>query len=821
VLGPALFGERALVGLHSGTLSPWRGALAVDDPALLEQAQRCSLPLLADKTIQFQPMLALALERLARGEVASWNPHNLGGVPLLAQGFHGPFHPINWLAGVLPPPLAFGWIAWAQALLAGMGAWALLRALGVGPRPALLAGSTWMLCGYVTGRWHWYMIQGCSAYLPWALLGIERLCMSCRAGAPERLPRSAPAVALTAAAIGLAWLTGWMQGALHLVYLAGIWTAARVLPALLAGGFRRHEALRCATRCGLGLLFGLMLAAPQLLPTLAWVSSGESARDVEAPEVVLSLGMNPAGLLGLLSPDNLGHPTDLALHPAPELRSDGALRRLVHKPNANVIESNGFVGVVVLLLACCGSWSRRRGRWLGLGLALGGLVLVLESPLLLALAQLPGLSSSDPLRLLLVWSLGATLLAAVGLQRVQREGAGRALVATALLLCLAAGAAASWLASLSADAWAGLLAPALAARMGVSEADVLARAPELLFDRDLTVMALVRLVLVSGAATLALGLSRVRPVLGAACLLGLALTEQGLAAQKHAVTVPAARLFEPPPLAQELAAGGRLIPVHARGVEEPLGGPFPGNTALAFGIDDLSGYYALSPRRVVDVFEALQPGSTFGLGTPALIDPAQLASPALAVLGLRQALSSAPVLVPGWAAAGAVGDAYWLRRVEPIPSAWFSSGYAVADEGEALDALMALQSSPFAANGRTPLSPLHGQAPPTQAPGPDAARIEIQEFSARPEQRTFTLAAPADGLLVLSSSWSPGWSATVDGQPRTVWPAWHALQAVAIPAGEHEVQLRYEAPGLAKGLAFGALGVLGLMLMLLAELRRR
>jgi hypothetical protein len=52
--------------------------------------------------------------------------------------------------------------------------------------------------------------------------------------------------------------------------------------------------------------------------------------------------------------------------------------------------------------------------------------------------------------------------------------------------------------------------------------------------------------------------------------------------------------------------------------------------------------------------------------------------------------------------------------------------------------------------------------------------------------------SPCDGWLVLSLPWYPGWRATIEGgTPRACVRAMHALSAVRVPAGEHEVHVSY------------------------------
>ena len=61
---------------------------------------------------------------------------------------------------------------------------------------------------------------------------------------------------------------------------------------------------------------------------------------------------------------------------------------------------------------------------------------------------------------------------------------------------------------------------------------------------------------------------------------------------------------------------------------------------------------------------------------------------------------------------------------------------------------------------------------------------------------------PAPGFVVLVDTWDPGWQATVDGEPATVLRANLALRAVAVPAGEHLVEMRYRPRSVLVGAGF-------------------
>jgi Bacterial membrane protein YfhO len=71
---------------------------------------------------------------------------------------------------------------------------------------------------------------------------------------------------------------------------------------------------------------------------------------------------------------------------------------------------------------------------------------------------------------------------------------------------------------------------------------------------------------------------------------------------------------------------------------------------------------------------------------------------------------------------------------------------------------------------------------PTDAP--DLAKISAY----RPNRVAVTVHAACAGYLVLTDVWFPGWDCTVDGQPARIYRANYLFRAVAVPAGDHEVE---------------------------------
>ncbi|MBV9168813.1 MAG: YfhO family protein, partial [Chloroflexi bacterium] len=84
--------------------------------------------------------------------------------------------------------------------------------------------------------------------------------------------------------------------------------------------------------------------------------------------------------------------------------------------------------------------------------------------------------------------------------------------------------------------------------------------------------------------------------------------------------------------------------------------------------------------------------------------------------------------------------------------------------------------------------------------------VQIQSYSAN--EVRMHVSASRNALLVLSDTYYPGWSASVDGQPQPVFRGNVLFRVVAIPAGEHEVDMRFEPASVKIGLVVSAAAVL-------------
>ncbi len=147
------------------------------------------------------------------------------------------------------------------------------------------------------------------------------------------------------------------------------------------------------------------------------------------------------------------------------------------------------------------------------------------------------------------------------------------------------------------------------------------------------------------------------------------------------------------------------------------------------------------------------------------------------------------------------------RNTRALPRAFLIDRVEVAPAEELPARLGAATFDP----GRVALT----EAPPPFPLGPDPgdrdARLDPRAtlVAWEPGRATIRTTGTAPGLLVFTESLHPGWIASVDGKRRPVVPANLAFVGVWVEAGEHVVELRFEAPSLERGLlaAVGALGV--------------
>src|SRR5690349_8100622 len=146
LVGPSLLPGKRFLPLAPVALEP----LASENPAAGAEAWRGVDFLASDALFPMLTDARAMRDALHRGELPLWEPNAGLGAPLYAQSMFGALYPPHWLAFVLEPDVALGWIALVDLVLAGLGLYLLARALGLGFGAALVGAAVFQTAGFAS-----------------------------------------------------------------------------------------------------------------------------------------------------------------------------------------------------------------------------------------------------------------------------------------------------------------------------------------------------------------------------------------------------------------------------------------------------------------------------------------------------------------------------------------------------------------------------------------------------------------------------------------------------------------------------------------------
>ncbi|MGC9327185.1 MAG: hypothetical protein ACP5I1_06105, partial [Candidatus Hinthialibacter sp.] len=257
-------------------------------------------PFRGDIPLQFYPWKCYARDMLASGEIPYWNPYTHAGAPFLANLQSAVFYPLDWLLFLFPMEWFYGLSLLLHLLLAGMGAYGLARLCGASSFPSSIAGIAYGLNGftmihipagnhltYAGAAWApWLMLAAAGfmktskSRLPWALAGSMLVFLHFICGHPQMTFYSLVFSCLFALSLGL-----WRE---RLSDQPNYWA-----PALRTGVW------------SIFLVFGVLLAAFQFLPTLQYFGEANRASGLDL-EAATEFSFAPHRLISLLCPEYFG-----------------------------------------------------------------------------------------------------------------------------------------------------------------------------------------------------------------------------------------------------------------------------------------------------------------------------------------------------------------------------------------------------------------------------------------------------------------------------------------------------------------------------------
>lgn len=326
-----------------------------------------------------------------QGSVPWWNHYTGIGLPLAAQYQPGSFFPLTML---LLLPHGFAWMQVALQILAGLGTFMLLRQLGLGRMASTIGGLLYAFNG--TLAWFSHAPAAPVPFLPWMLLGIERIAIHARASRPGGW-------AMLTAAMAMSLLASFPETAYLSGLLALAWTLLRAVQ--LPVPARRAYALAIVA----GGLTGIAIAAPQVYSFLEYLRHADIGEHGHrfAHESMSQLNI----VQSLIAPYFFG-PIFAFL--------DGRNEPVIYLWSG----IGGYVTLALLAAAIAGFWSRRDALgWLLMGWCVLTLLRTFGFPGLSHLWNLiPGVSLAAFYRYACPsWELALVLLAARGIDAWARD----------------------------------------------------------------------------------------------------------------------------------------------------------------------------------------------------------------------------------------------------------------------------------------------------------------------------------------------------------------------------------------------------------------
>lgn len=322
-----------------------------------------------DTLVYFYPYWTVRDAFLRAGELPLWTPDLFMGIPLLANPQLGTLYPPNWLTIGLDAPNAIRFSILLHVVWAGIGAyWLARQSVGLRWQGAFVTATVYACGGYLGAHTEQInQLQGL-AWFPW-LFGLLHLALN----QPQWRP-----VFLLGMALALQVLSGHTQT----VFISGIGMG---IYALTKNSWRGLIPLAFASG------FALLLASPQIIPTLELISQSGRSGGLTS-NAALSFSLNPF------------------------IAGRGLLPSYDGKVFSEYI---AYIGVIGITLAAIGSWRPMPREWvilmvLGLFLAFGA-----YNPVNWLIVQIPLFDLFRvPARWLALFGLSASVLAGIGTERL-------------------------------------------------------------------------------------------------------------------------------------------------------------------------------------------------------------------------------------------------------------------------------------------------------------------------------------------------------------------------------------------------------------------
>ncbi|KKR87222.1 MAG: hypothetical protein UU34_C0006G0041 [Candidatus Curtissbacteria bacterium GW2011_GWA1_41_11] len=683
---------------------------------------------MSDVITQLYPWKKITIDSWKQLQIPAWNPYQFAGYPLLANVQSAVWTPLNLLFFIFPFNDAWSFLILLQPIAAAIGMFLFVRSIGQSKLAGLLSSISFMFCGFIVVWMAYGTLVWAALSLPWILWSLTQ----------KRWIISSLFVAFSL-------FSGHIQTSLYVIGAS-----------LLFSLYQRKQ----VTKALLGLLLGVVIAMPQLIPTIRFYD--QSVRS----ELFGKLEVIPWNYLPtILAPDILGNPVT---------RNDWF---------GHYAEWASYAGVIPLFLSFFGLFVPRKKPkiiWYFVLLMVGAITLSYPTPILDAVVNLhiPILSTSSASRIVILLSFSIAVLGGFGLDSLtdvwHQVNKRRLLLYSMLWFCIVMFI---W----SMIIWGNLfwIRDVDGEKISVAERNFIIPSLLVLGTIGLVFMGLIRQGRVRRAVCIGLFL------LASIDMLRFAM--KWMPFEERAYVYP------------ELPVLTYLSKEH--GFERVFGN-FGNEGQSVFGLYGIEGYDPLYVRRYGQFISGAGDGKVGNLTRTTVLIGKQgiYTKRMLDLLSVKLILHARGDgrniwAFPYWNYSDiAVSPSYSDEQYEvyrnegALPRAYFVPSFMTgSNDQELLDLLFSestdlhhtviLEETPeefvSAGNGQELFE-----------------RVRITRFT--PNEINIDVETNTSGLLVLTDPYYPGWSAYVNGKSTKIYRANFALRAIVVPMGVTQVRFRYD-----------------------------
>ncbi len=747
-VGTVLFAGAVFDGevLSPGDLIYFYEPWRSDFPGLFTKASNW---ILFDEILEFFPWRNRMVRALSHGQIPLWDPTAFCGYPFMSLFQTAFLYPIDRLLDPIPFHLFPLLRALIHILIAGAGTAIYLKHHGCSRESMLLGAVSYSFCGFML-VWLGHPHIKVAVWLPWLLSSVDRLF----------IPQSRYRLILFMSLL-MTLLAGHIETALHTLSTAFLYLIMRIITDRSVRNNHPHWIYHSiAILIPVILISGAVVVpfAEYLVRSVAYATRSDGVVTQPYLDRILAI-----------------------THLMPTLFGSSAGGSYWY-PGFNSAEINsGFIGTIPLALAVIAlltPGNRKMKTVHGLIILVCGGVVYNIPPIYQLVTMLPGYKMSYNFRLTLPMAFSLTVLAAMQWESMRQTRQHRIYP---ILICVI-----------------GLIGLILLTPLWIGRIPMPTPAPEITVP---ILSALVPLLLLLCLLLVVSYHPRSWHVIGWQIIL-LTTLELIHFGSGFNPSFPRDIFHQYPVSAPYLDASRSGEPFRSL----PMGRSYPPHICSEINMHDIRGNDALTPKIVEDYVSLIQPDILAARMLPALrmmwLDTYQ--SPLLDMLNVRYFVFPAgylqaapPHLIPD-RRSGSVN--IFINPTVLERSFLVSQWNHLATPEDVLNRL--------AQPGFDPRQRAYVVSPPPFVPPPDTTspgNSRIVEYS--DHRIRIDADCPDQRLLVLSDTCFPGWEATVDGTPATIYQTNHMMRGVFLEKGSHRITFSYRPVSFLFGLFLTLLGV--------------